>query len=74
MSDNKVRSKSIGRISSRSFKSLYSFKSIVLKHVGKEYLNVDSHKGIYQGKYPEILILLCCIHKLRQEIDAHMSK
>jgi len=68
MSDNKVRSKSIGRISSRSFKSLYSFKSIVLKHVGKEY------KGIYQGKYPEILILLCCIHKLRQEIDAHMSK
>ena len=39
MSDNKVRSKSIGRVTSRRFKSLDSFKAKVLKHVGKEHLN-----------------------------------
>ena len=42
MSKNKVWSKSIGRNPSFSLKSLNSFKSKVLKHVGKEYLNIDS--------------------------------
>ena len=42
MSDKKVRSKSIGREASTRFNSLDSFKAKVLKHVGKEHLNVDS--------------------------------
>ena len=42
MSENKVRSKSIGRNPSQTFKSLGSFKPKFLKNAGKEYLNTDS--------------------------------
>ena len=44
MFKSKVRSKSFGRDPSRSFKSQDFFKAKVLKHVGKEYFNIDSDK------------------------------
>lgn len=44
MLKSKVRSKSFGRNPSCSFKSQDFFKAKVLKHVGKEYFNIDSDK------------------------------
>ena len=44
MIETKVRLKSIVRDPSHSFKSWDFFKANVLKHIGKEYLNIDSNK------------------------------
>ena len=46
--ENKSSSKSIGRNPSRSFKSLDTFRSKVLKHVEKEYLNAESNNEEFQ--------------------------
>jgi len=72
MAENKIRSKSIGRAPSRNFKSLDAFKSKVLKHVGKEYLNVESD----EEEPIDIAVVDCKVKKMSTlgELSSELEK
>ena len=72
MAENKIRSKSIGRAPSRNFKSLDAFKSKVLKHVGKEYLNVESD----EDEPIDIAVVDCKVKKMSTlgELSSELEK
>jgi hypothetical protein len=72
MAENKTRSKSIGRAPSRNFKSLDAFKSKVLKHVGKEYLNVESD----EEEPIDIAVVDCKVKKMSTlgELSSELEK
>ncbi len=72
MAENKTRSKSIGRAPSRNFKSLDAFKSKVMKHVGKEYLNVESD----EEEPIDIAVVDCKVKKMSTlgELSSELEK
>jgi len=72
MAENKIRSKSIGRAPSKNFKSLDAFKSKVLKHVGKEYLNVESD----EDEPIDIAVVDCKVKKMSTlgELSSELEK
>ena len=74
MSDKKVISKSIGREASTRFNSLDSFKAKVLKHVGKEHLNVDSDEEELVAL--DIAVVDCKLEKMNTlgELSSELDK
>ena len=79
---DKVRSKSIGRNPSKTFKSLDAFKARVLKNSGKEYLNVESDdeeqilqkqdSAVVDSKLEKVLDKMSTLGELTSEI--HKNK